>query len=190
MLANLMFTLLESLDSRAEAHQVANVAHAAIRAAAEAAKAQALWAADDKVKQLKLSNKWITGFLRCAAPAQRDDRAEGAAAGGRSARARMAAIQQVIREGGYAPGDFISVNEMGIVVGAQPMHQHLPRGRVGDVRVRHHGRASRRWCGMRRTAALAPRARPRGRDLRSARILDTLMRCPGFTVGDGWEQKT
>ena len=38
--------------------------------------------------------------------------------------------------------------------------------------------------------SMAPRARPRGRDLRSARILDTLMRCPGFTVGDGWEQKT
>ena len=29
-----------------------------------------------------------------------------------------------------------------------------------------------------------------GSDLRSTRILDTLMRCPGFTAGDGWEQKS
>ena len=67
---------------------MANVtySYAVIRAAAEATKAQASWAADDKVKQLKLSNKWITGFPRCAAPAPRDDRAAGAAAGERRER--------------------------------------------------------------------------------------------------------
>jgi hypothetical protein len=30
------------------------------------------------------------------------------------------------------------------LVRRQPMNQHLPRGRVGDARVRHHKRASRR----------------------------------------------
>jgi hypothetical protein len=108
---------------------VANVAYsyAVIQAAAEATKAQAPWAADDKVRPRTLSNKWITGFLQCPTPAPCDDRAEGAATGGRSARARMAAIQQVIREGGYAPRD---INDVGVLFGAQPMNQNVPRRRA------------------------------------------------------------
>ena len=38
--------------------------------------------------------------------------------------------------------------------------------------------------------SIGPTCAAAGPDLRSTRILDTLMRCPGFTVGDGWEQKT
>jgi hypothetical protein len=29
-----------------------------------------------------------------------------------------------------------------------------------------------------------------GPDLRSTRILDPVMQCPGFTAGDGWEMKS
>jgi hypothetical protein len=40
-------------------------------------------------------------------------------------RARMAAIQQVIQEGGHAPCD---INDTGIGFGAQPMNQYVPEG--------------------------------------------------------------
>jgi hypothetical protein len=40
----------------------------------------------------------------------------------------MAAIQQVIRAGGYEPRDVVSADETGLFFGAQPMNQYVPAG--------------------------------------------------------------
>jgi hypothetical protein len=53
----------------------------------------------------------------------------------------MAAIQQVIRDGCYEPGDVISADETGLYSGAQPKSPHGPAGRAARRHLcgQHHG---------------------------------------------------
>jgi len=116
----------ETEDGEQHARVVANVAYSyvVIKSAATLAKALPMFAVDPAVQKLQLSNKWVVGFLRRSSLRRRRVTAvDKELPAVEAVRARMQAIQKVIKDGGYEPQDVISADETGIFFGAPPKNQ-------------------------------------------------------------------
>jgi hypothetical protein len=110
-------------------------------------------------------------------------------------RERMAAIQQVIEDGGYEPCDIISADETGIFFGAQPKNQYVPEGaRRGSAPGSNDmARFTAMMWGTADGTMQAPfiiiKCTVKGPDLCSSRVLGNLMLTEGFHATNGWTKE-
>lgn len=130
VLGNLVFTVLRNVDGAAQLVVVANVAYSyeTIRTAAQAVQKLPQFADNALVAQLKLSNKWIVGFLRRnLLRRRRITTVDKVAVPVESVRQIMSQIHTAIQDGGFTNEDVLNADETGIFFGAKPKNQYVPQ---------------------------------------------------------------
>jgi hypothetical protein len=203
VLSFLIYTVLvkvpeeQAVDPAVHARVVANVAHdyAIIKNAAALAKELPAFASDPKLKKLKLSDRWVVGFLRrCTLRRRRVTATEKDLPPVADVRARMTEIQGVIKDGLFATEDIISADETGILFGAPPKVQYVPENaRATAPEANDKARFTALMWGAADGRMGVPfiiiKCSVKKADMRSVRVLDTLLMDLGGAAA-GWQKKT
>ena len=200
VVAQLVFTAIEQVDTVEQAVVVANVAysHDIIRQAAVIAQEMPAFAEDVGLKSLKFTGPWIRGFLkRAALRKRRITTIEKKLPSVIAVRDRMGEIQKVIVTGKFTPDEVISADETGVMFGAPPKLQYIHESAdravapESDEKARFTALLWGMADGDMGPAFIIIKMTVKGPDLSSQRTLQNLQnKHAGFTEADGWVLRT
>ena len=198
VIAQLVYTAYETVDNVEQAVIVANVAHShdVIRQAARIASKMPAFTDNLLIQRLKFTRPWIRAFLRRAALRKRrittiDKKLPSV----QEVRTRMGEIQKVIVDGDFSADETISADETGVMFGAPPKLQYIPKSAdravapESDEKARFTALLWGMANGEMGPAFIIIKMSVKGPDLSSQRTLQGLQK-KGYSEADGWQLRT
>lgn len=197
VLSQLMYTVIENINSTEKVRVIANVAHSykIIRKAAVIAQQMIQFKNDTQVQKLRFSKGWVSDLLkRNVLRRRRTTHITKNAPTPEQIQVHMEAIQDVIVEEEYCEDQVASADETGIFYGAPPKNQYIPSD--ADRACAPESDEKARFTSLEMgfsNGKMAPSfhvikcVAKNADDLSATRVIHNLHTQPGFRAQEGWE---